>query len=76
MIGELELNKEYYYKDIEEWFNNKSDNDPNMTWDILGNELIIGCNFMVIQEGSITYSFIMNGYNSKHGAYYKLIFKE
>jgi hypothetical protein len=46
-----------------------------MTWNDLG-EFIIGCSFIVIQEASMTYSFVMNGYNSKHGASYKLIFME
>ena len=75
MIKELELNKSYFYKDLEEWFGNRSDIDPNMTWNELG-EFIIGCNFIVIQEGSITYSIVMDGYNSKHGTSFKLIFNE
>lgn len=76
MIKELELHKSYYYKDIEEWFCNRVDIDPNITWDELGENTTIGCNFIVIQEASMTYSFVMDGYNSKHGSSFKLIFKE
>jgi hypothetical protein len=76
MIKELELYKSYFYKDLEEWFCNKKDIDPNMTWDELGEGNVIGCNFIVIQEGSMTYSFVMDGYNSKHGSSFKLIFNE
>ena len=29
---ELELYKNYFYKELEEWFSNITDTDPNITW--------------------------------------------
>lgn len=75
MIKELELNKSYYYKELEEWFSNITDIDPNITWNELGEEFI-GCHFIVVQASGTTWSFVMDGFTSKNGYYYKLIFNE
>lgn len=74
-MRELELNKSYFYKDLEEWFGNRVDIDPNMTWNELGEEFI-GCSFIVIQGNGTTWSFVMDGFTSKNGYSYKLIFNE
>ena len=73
-MRELELNQTYLYEELEIWFNERADTDPNMTWNELG-EFLIGESFITIHEANITYSFVMVSYNS-NGSIYKLIFKE
>lgn len=72
MINELELNKSYWYKDLEEYFDNIYQHDPNIEWNETG-DFEIGKAFITIDMSSQTFSFVMDGYNDKYGASYKLI---
>ena len=76
-MRELELNQTYLYEELEIWFNERADTDPNMTWNELNElgEFLIGESFITIHEADTTYSFVMVSYNS-NGSIYKLIFKE
>ena len=70
---ELELYNVYQYSYLEEWFDEYIKDDPNASWDEIG-EFEMGKSFIIITHTK-TYSFVMCAYNDK-GSVYKLIFKE
>ena len=73
--ADLELNRIYSYRELEEWFDEYKKLDPNAEWHEYG-KVIIGEEFIVFNISSLTYSFILHSYNSKEGAMFKLIYKE
>jgi hypothetical protein len=69
----MKLNNEYSYNDIQEKF---KDTDLYSIKEY--GENVIGAHFIVVQDNTygLLHSFILNGYNSKYGNYYTLIWQD
>lgn len=75
MIKEFTLYSNYTYNELDKWFSEIYDDDPNVNWKELGDFLIGEC-FVVISGNNLLLSFVLAGYNESVGGVYKLIYKE
>ena len=76
----MEINDEISYSQLEEWFDELTNTDPNAEWNEYGpdGKIESGHNFIVIVS-TVTYSFVLCGYiisGDNKGSQWKLIYKE